>query len=117
MTKYKVSKGLTTDKLTYFGFVSDSFDDNSRKAAYHCLKTISDGVRLYLTVNKKGKKLVLTSPQIYVDNVNYSCSPKTIMNNSYLGFKKIYNSYENAMNELVDDGIFVKKLKRSKKSK
>ena len=117
MESYKTSKGLTTDKLTYVGFVSDSIDDKSRKTAYHCLKTISKGVRLYLTINKKGKKLVLSCPQIYVDNVKYSCSPETIKNNPYLGFKQIYHSYEEMMDELVDDGILVKRLKHGKKSK
>ena len=116
MDKYKVNKGVTSERLMFYGFAVDTIDDNAKDKNYCLYRELSPKTHMVVTIEEHKRKLVFKDGvKIFVGNINYSCSPETIKNNNFLGFSSIYDSYTETMDDLVESGILVKKLQKRKR--
>lgn len=116
MDKYKINKGVTSERLMYYGFVVDNIDDNAKDKNYCLYRGLPSNTHMVVTIEEHKRKLVFRDGvKIFVGNINYSCSPETIKNNKFLGFSSIYDSYTETMDDLVESGILVKKLQKRKR--
>ena len=116
MREYKTSKDLTTDRLVHYGFVVDTIKEKAKHKKYLLYKKLTSDSHLLLTISQKGKRFIFNpnKSKIFVGNqFNYSCNPSAV-NINYLGFPIITERYNEELNELVDNGILVKRLHRKK---
>ena len=119
MYKYKTNKKLTTDRLEYYGFVIDNIKDNAFKGNYYLYRRLSSDVHLKIKITKIGNKLCYSNANgstIFVGNVlKYGCNPSVIEKSRSFETTSIMDKYNKEMDELIDNGILVKKLTKKNK--